>query len=63
MVLQLFIAWIALGVLAVLFMYCCSLVSNGPRREFEDDGFTPEPPSPARPAHSGDLTWADSYSA
>ncbi len=63
MVLTIFIAWMALGVLAVLFNYCCSLVSNGPERTLEDDDFTPEPPSPARPARSGDLTWADSCSA
>ena len=33
MILEILLAWIGLGALAVLFLYCCSRVSNGPRPE------------------------------
>ena len=37
MVLTIIILWLALGALAVFFIYCCSCVSNGPDRAFTDD--------------------------
>jgi hypothetical protein len=53
MVLTILIAWIALGALAVLFMYCCSRVSNGPRRGLMDDDFTAD--LPRRPVNTTGL--------
>jgi len=38
MILLFFVAWIALGVVAVAFIYCCSRVSNRSKRELEDNG-------------------------
>ena len=46
MVLKILITWIALGALAVLFMYCCSRVSNGPRGDLGDDDFAADSPEP-----------------
>ena len=48
MVLHILIAWIALGAVAVLFMYCCSRVSNGPREVLDDDDFSTGPIGPGR---------------
>jgi hypothetical protein len=39
MVLTILIGWLALAALAVFFVYCCSRVSNGERRELSDDDF------------------------
>jgi hypothetical protein len=65
MVLTILIAWIALGALAVFFVYCCSRVSNGPRRELADDEYTDDPAS-ASAARSAEARLRDSresYSA
>jgi hypothetical protein len=62
MVLKIFILWIALGVLALVFNYCCSLVSNGPRRELEDDDLAAEAPRLAAP-RSGEPRLGDPYGA
>jgi hypothetical protein len=43
MVLKIFVIWMALGVLAVLFVYCCSRVSNGRERELTDDEYEFDP--------------------
>jgi hypothetical protein len=59
MVLTILFVWIALAVLAALFLYCCSRVSNGPRRELDDDDFTTEPHSSAT-TRSGDMGMGDS---
>jgi hypothetical protein len=51
MALTILIAWPGLAVLAVLFIYCCSCVSDGARRELTDDDFdqtTPPGDSGAR---------------
>jgi hypothetical protein len=55
MVLMIFLAWIALGALAVLFVYCCSRVSNGPRDLADDDWTSPlaEPVDTARSTEFG----------
>ena len=47
MVLTILMGWLALAVLAAFFVYCCSRVSNGERRELGDDDF------PAGPLGSG----------
>jgi len=44
MVLTILMGWLALAALAVFFIYCCSRVSNGERRELSDDDFAAEPP-------------------
>ena len=59
MVLTILFVWIALAVLAALFLYCCSRVSNGPRRELDDDDFTTEPHSSAT-TRSGEMRMGDS---
>jgi len=46
MVLTILIGWLALAALAAFFIYCCSFVSNGKRRELTDDDFAAEPPGP-----------------
>ena len=48
MVLTILMAWLGLAVLAAFFVYCCSRVSNGERREPSDDDIAPEPPRPLR---------------
>jgi hypothetical protein len=42
MVLDILLVWMALAALAVLFMYCCSRVSNGPRRDLTVDELVTE---------------------
>ena len=46
MVLTILLGWLALGALAVFFVYCCSRVSNGERRELTDDDFASQPSGP-----------------
>ena len=46
MVLTILLAWLALAAIAALFVYCCSVVSNGARRELVDDDFAAEPRRP-----------------
>ena len=59
MVLTIFFVWIALAVLAALFLYCCSRVSNGSRRDLDDDGFT-TPPHSSATTRSGEIGVGDS---
>jgi hypothetical protein len=42
MLLIVFGAWLVLAALAALLVYCCSVVSNGARREHTDDDLGPE---------------------
>jgi hypothetical protein len=44
MVLTIFVVWLVLAALAVFFMYCCSRVSEGPRRKNRDSGPTGKAP-------------------
>ena len=44
MVLTIFVVWLVLAALAVFFMYCCSRVSEGRRRENRDNGPTGQAP-------------------
>ena len=46
MVLTILLGWLALGALAVFFVYCCSRVSNGATRALTDDDFAAQPPGP-----------------
>jgi len=39
MILTIFVVWLVLAALAALFVYCCSVVSNGPRQELRRDEF------------------------
>jgi hypothetical protein len=41
-VLTILLIWTALCAVAVVFVYCCSLVSHGPRRELTEDEFSAE---------------------
>jgi hypothetical protein len=45
MVLTIFVVWLVLAALAVFFMYCCSRVSEGPRRENRDNEPTEQAPT------------------
>jgi len=58
MVLTILMAWLGLAVLAALFVYCCSCVSNGARRELSDDDFPAEPPWPLGRGDRVSASWA-----
>ncbi len=53
MVLDILLIWLALAALAVLFMYCCSRVSNGDRRDLTVDELMTEAFHPIGPARTG----------
>jgi hypothetical protein len=46
MILTVFILWVALGALAVFFVYCCSRVSNGSERDLRNDDLEERAPEP-----------------
>ena len=58
MVLTILMGWLALGALAVFFVYCCSRVSNGERNELANDDFVAEPPRPSGKGASLSADWA-----
>ena len=58
MILTILMGWLALGALAVFFVYCCSCVSNGERRELSDDDFPAEPPGPLGSGARVSAAWA-----
>jgi hypothetical protein len=45
MILTIFVVWLVLATLAALFVYCCSVVSNGPRQELRRDEFLADAPT------------------
>ena len=53
MVLEILLIWIALAAVAVLFMYCCSRLSNGPRRDLTVEELVTEVFHPNDPARTG----------
>ena len=58
MILTILMGWLALGALAVFFVYCCSCVSNGERRDLNDGDFAAETPGARGRGARATADWA-----